>query len=152
MPRPGAAPVVTVAKEAVEKTVACFAWGADTEGQIPPRYGYENTLAAIQEDNVDVAAFAESASEEPETSPTDSGISRSSAYCYTLVQSLADGIFKQESAPSPASDVVDVLDGDGVTLSGFEIPDMDGLTVTHIRLYRTASRNQNQRVPFSGRT
>ena len=151
VPRPGAAPVVTVAKEAVEKTVACFAWGADTEGQIPPRYGYENTLAAIQEDNVDVAAFAESASDEsdePETSPTDSGISRSSAYCYTLVQSLADGIFKQESAPSPASDVVDVLDGDGVTLSGFEIPDLDGLTVTHIRLYRTASGTKTSEFHF----
>lgn len=97
---------------------------------------------------MDVAAFAESASEEPETSPTDSGISRSSAYCYTLVQSLADGIFKQESAPSPASDVVDVLDGDGVTLSGFEIPDMDGLTVTHIRLYRTASGTKTSEFHF----
>lgn len=148
LPRPGAAPLAAVAKGAAAKTVACYAWGADTDEQIPPRYGYEDTLAAIQEDNVSVAAFVDSASDEPESSPTDSGISRSSAYCYTLVQSLADGIFKQESAPSPASEVVDVLDGDGVTLSGFEIPDMEDLHITHIRLYRTVSGTQSSEFHF----
>lgn len=148
LPRPGAAPLAAVAKGAAAKTVACYAWGADTDAQIPPRYGYEDTLAAIQEDNVSVAAFVDSASDEPESSPTDSGISRSSAYCYTLVQSLADGIFKQESAPSPASEVVDVLDGDGVTLSGFEIPDMEDLHITHIRLYRTVSGTQSSEFHF----
>ncbi|WP_165069465.1 hypothetical protein [Desulfovibrio sp. ZJ200] len=148
IPRPGAAPLVAVARGAVEKTVACYAWGADSDSQIPPRYGYEDTLAPIREDNVSVAAFAASASEEPESSPTDSGIGRSSAYCYTLVQSLADGIFQQESAPSPPSEVVDVLDGDGVTLSGFEIPEVDGLKVTHIRLYRTQSGEKTSEFHF----
>lgn len=148
LPRPGAAPLVAVKKGAAAETVACYAWGADTDAQIPPRYGYEDTLTVIQEDNVSVAVFAESASDEPENSPTDSGINRSSAYCYTLVQSLADGIFKQESAPSPASEVVDVLDGDGVTLSGFELPDMEGLKITHIRLYRTVSGTQTSEFHF----
>ena len=32
-----------------------------------------------------------------------------------------------------------MLDGDGVTLTGFALPDLEGLTVTHIRLYRTVS-------------
>ncbi|WP_165079246.1 MULTISPECIES: hypothetical protein [unclassified Desulfovibrio] len=84
----------------------------------------------------------------PSTPVTDSGISRSSAYCYTLVQSLADGVFMQESAPSPASAVVDVFDGGSVLIDGFEIPEMDGLKVTHIRLYRTQAGEQTSEFHF----
>lgn len=84
----------------------------------------------------------------PSTPVTDSGISHSSAYCYTFVQSLADGVFMQESAPSPASTVVDMLDGGSVLVSGFELPDLDGLSVTHIRLYRTQSGEQTSEFHF----
>lgn len=84
----------------------------------------------------------------PSTPVTDSGISHSSAYCYTFVQSLADGVFMQESAPSPASAVVDVLDGGSVLVGGFELPDLEGLNVTHIRLYRTQAGEQTSEFHF----
>lgn len=145
IPRPGKAPSVVISKGAVAATVACYAFGANSESEIPPRYGYEDTLSTIKEDNVSVAVTAEMVED---TTSTDSGIARSSAYCYTLVQSLADGIFQQESAPSPASTVVDVLDGDGVTVSGFEIPELEGLSITHIRIYRTVSGTTTSEFHF----
>lgn len=79
---------------------------------------------------------------------TDSGISRSSAYCFTYVRSLADGAIMQESAPSPATDVLDVPDGAGVALSGFIITDAPEAMITHIRVYRTASGNETGEFHF----
>lgn len=75
-------------------------------------------------------------------------IARSSAYCYTLVQSLAGGVIQYESAPSPASMVVDVPHGDGVVLSGFDIPSLPGLKITHIRIYRTVSGTESSNFRF----
>lgn len=145
IPRPGKAPSVAITKGAADATVACYAFGANSESEIPPRYGYEDTLSTVQEDNVSVAVTAETVED---TTSTDSGIARSSAYCYTIVQSLADGIFQQESAPSPASEVVDVLDGDGVTVSDFEIPELEGLEISHIRIYRTVSGTTTSEFHF----
>lgn len=216
IPRPDTAPTVTIQKGAALRTVKAYAFGADSEAEIPPRYGYEDMMSEVKDGNVRVSTFAESTdgaenltldiaavlaakakqmnassaegrtnwteadaavaiakaglsvsewwnaygkSESvcPWASPqacqdagytyyadestitTDSGINRSSSYCYTLVQSLGGGIFQQESAPSPASAVVDVMDGDGVLVSGFKIPTDGGLNITHIRIYRTVS-------------
>lgn len=75
-------------------------------------------------------------------------IARSSAYCYTLVQSLAGGVIQYESAPSPASVVIDVPKGDGVVLSGFDIPSLPGLKITHIRIYRTVSGTESSNFRF----
>jgi len=75
-------------------------------------------------------------------------LSRSSSYVYTIVQYLADGTFQQESAPSPASEIVDVLEGDGVIVSGFEIPQMDGLSIAYIRIYRTIAGNTSSEFHF----
>lgn len=70
-------------------------------------------------------------------------ISRSSSYCYTVVQRVADGLIAYESAPSPPSDIIDVLTGDGVTLSGFVIPKAPDLHITHVRIYRTVAGNES---------
>ena len=148
IPRPGKAPTIGGATGAVAGTAACYAWGADADTEFPARYGSEATLSTIQEDNVTTSVIAESDSSGETTSSTDSGINRSSAYCYTVVQSLADGIFQQESAPSPASDVVDVKDGDGVTISGFDIPQLQDLQITHIRIYRTVSGTKTSDFHF----
>lgn len=76
------------------------------------------------------------------------GISRSSSYCYTVVQSLAGGVIQYESAPSPPSIVLDVPDGDGVVVSGFSIPSRPGLKITHIRIYRTVSGESSSEFRF----
>lgn len=68
---------------------------------------------------------------------------RSSSYCYTVVQRVADGLIAYESAPSPPSEILDVLTGDGVTLSGFVIPEAPGLRITHVRIYRTVAGNES---------
>lgn len=149
IPRPGAAPSVSVSPGAAMGAAVCYAFGAEDETRFPARYGQEDGLETIRDDSAEVDVLAEAADSTDEENPaTDSGISRSSTYCYTLVQSLADGLIQQESAPSPASAVVDVPDGDGVTVSGFDIPEMEGLTVTHIRLYRTVSGNESSEFHF----
>jgi hypothetical protein len=64
-------------------------------------------------------------------------IARSSAYCFTYVCNLGMG-GEQESAPSVTTGVVDVMDGQGVTLTGFEAPVLDGLQVDAVRIYRSS--------------
>lgn len=66
-------------------------------------------------------------------------IQRSSSYCYTYIRELSDGIIKQESAPSPPSAILDVLDDGSCIISGIELPVIESHGVTHIRIYRTVS-------------
>lgn len=151
IPRPAAALTLEAAAGAQLLETEGRAWSADHIAAAPARYGSESdTLCGIMQDSdtasVEVlsrATLAEddgTAGEEDGDSPiTDSGIQRSTAYVYTYVQMLAGGVIQYESAPSPASEVMDVLDGDGVTLAGFVLPELEGLNVTHIRLYRTVS-------------
>ena len=134
IPRPSVAPVANVAKEAALAT-SVFGFCARTHAELPLRYGSEGAL--VEERNVEVTPYA--TLEEILTPEKESSIVRSSAYCYTFVQSLAGGLIQQESAPSPPSEVVDVPNGAGVTLSGFAVPALEGLTVSHIRIYRTVS-------------
>ena len=75
-------------------------------------------------------------------------IVRSSAYCYTVVQRLAGGLIAYESAPSPPSEVIDVVTGDGVTLSGFVVPKAADLRITHVRIYRTVAGNTSSEWRF----
>lgn len=68
---------------------------------------------------------------------SSSGVQRSCAYVYTFVRKLVDGVIEQESATSPPSNVVDVKDGQCVTLTGFYVtPDYN---ITHVRIYRSVS-------------
>lgn len=151
VPRPTKAPEVEIDLRAQEKTVHCYAYGTDTMSRNLPRYGYENTANEIEDDNVHIEAIAkmeavETAKEEGIT--TDSGVERSSSYCYTLIQTLEGGRIQQESAPSPPSDIIDVLDGDGVRIFGFDIPNPPGSNITHIRIYRTLSGYQTSEFHF----
>lgn len=146
IPRPAAAPVVTVDKTAALNTTEVFGWGGEDASDVPPRYGVDH-LPEIQEDGITLSPFGAATLEGLETTE-DVGIQRSSAYCYTLVQGLADGVIKAESAPSPSSDVVDVPDGGGCVISGFQIPELDGLSITHIRIYRTASGEKTSAFHF----
>ena len=147
LPRPGTAPQVTIKrKAALADATEVFGFGAETNAEIPPRYGFDG-LPEIQEDGIGVAPFADSSLEGLE-GDTESTVARSSAYCYTLVRSLADGVIQQESAPSPPSPVVDVDDGDGCVISGWSIPDLEDLRVTHIRLYRTLSGEKTSEFHF----
>jgi hypothetical protein len=63
-------------------------------------------------------------------------LTESRVYVYTWVNKESG--FEFESAPSPASEIVDVHDGQSVTISGFGTP-TSGYTVTHKRLYRTVN-------------
>lgn len=58
-------------------------------------------------------------------------IIRSTSYVYTLVT-----LWGEESAPSPATATVDVLDQQGVRLTGFSVPAELTDYVTHYRVYR----------------
>ena len=117
------------------------AWSADHIAAAPARYGSEGEelCGIIQDsDTATVEAFSRlaleedtegDASDENDAPITDSGIQRSTAYVYTYVQMLAGGVIQYESAPSPASEVIDVLDGDGVTLTGFTLPDLSRISM-----------------------
>ena len=73
------------------------------------------------------------------TGTPDAGadIVRSSSYCFTYVCNLGTGGM-QESAPSDPTGIVDVLDGQGVTLTGFGAPALAGLQVDAVRIYRSS--------------
>lgn len=147
LPRPSSPLTVRIKKQAaVTDTVEVYGFGAQSAAEIPPRYGVDG-LPEIQEDGVSITPFADSSLEglEPGQETT---VARSSAYCYTLVRSLAGGVIQQESAPSPPSEVVDVDDGDGCVISGWDIPDLEDLCVTHIRLYRTLSGEKTSEFHF----
>lgn len=151
VPRPEKAPDVCAETEAKEETVECYAYGSEDGTRYPPRYGYSDLLNEIANENATATPLAVAESHEDaleEGITTDSGIERSSCYCYTLVQTIAGGIIQQESAPSPPSGIIDVLDGDGVRISGFEIPNLPGSNITHIRIYRTLSGTQSSEFHF----
>lgn len=77
----------------------------------------------------------------------DADIVRSSSYVYTYV--TEDGA---ESEPSAPTAVVDVKEGQHTILSGFALPDLDGVSIAAFRLYRTntgTSGAEFQIVPFS---
>lgn len=73
------------------------------------------------------------------------------AYCYTLV-SRVTADYEEESAPSPVTAVVDIHDGQTVTLSNFAVPPDTGNNVTHYRVYRSVIGSNGQGdfylVPF----
>lgn len=106
IPRPSVAPVANVAKEAALAT-SVFGFCARTHAELPLRYGSEGAL--VEERNVEVTPMRRS----KRSYPGKRVLVRSSAYCYTFVQSLAGGLIQQESAPSPLSEVVDVPNGAG---------------------------------------
>lgn len=161
IPRPASAVQVDAVPGAQLLNAEGRAWAASHISAAPARYGDEGLeLCGILQDggSAEIAVLSRAAfsgeedgedagtdGEDEATGDdvTDSGIQRSTAYCYTYVQCLADGVIRYESAPSPASDVIDVQDDAGVTLSGFVLPELDGLTVTHIRLYRTVSGTES---------
>ena len=57
------------------------------------------------------------------------------AYVYTYVSTF--GSLKEESAPSPASSLIDVDSGENVRVSGFATAPTNGYNITHLRIYRT---------------
>lgn len=151
LPRPEKAPLVEVSGSAASATVECFAYGSEDGVRYPARYGSVTGLAEIVAENVGISAFAEVVSQQEAAEEgiiTDCGIERSSSYCFTYVRSLAAGRIKQESAPSPPSEIVDVPDGGGVKLSGFPIPDLEDARITHIRIYRTVSGTETSEFHF----
>ena len=68
----------------------------------------------------------------------DLGIAEARAYTYTWV-STSDGL-TMESGPAPASELIDVYDGQTVTLSGFDaVPAGSNIVVTGKRIYRSVA-------------
>jgi len=68
------------------------------------------------------------------------------SYYYTLVTE-----FGEESAPSPASAVIDVRNNEKVTLTGFTTAGATGSTITHYRVYRLSTGTDGaeyQLVPY----
>ncbi len=138
IPRPASAPLVNVSATAALEDVTVEGWAALEESGTPGRYGSDGVEIEPLE-GVEIEPFADTGEGEEDEEEPD--IQRSTSYCYTVVQKLADGVIAYESAPSPPSEIVDVVDGGGVTLSDFEIPELEGLHITHLRIYRTVSGN-----------
>ena len=146
IPRPVSAPLVNVSSTAALEEVTVEGWAALEEGGTPGRYGSDGVEIEPLE-GVEIEPFADTDDGEEETDE-EPDVQRSSSYCYTVVQQLANGVIAYESAPSPPSEIVDVVDGGGVTLSGFDIPELEGLHITHIRIYRTVSGNETSNFRF----
>ena len=147
IPRPASAPLVNVSATAALEEVTVEGWAALEESGTPGRYGSDGVDIEPME-GVEVEPFADTGDGTEEGEDKEPDVQRSSSYCYTVVQKLAAGVIAYESAPSPPSEIVDVVDGGGVTLSGFDIPEIEGLYITHIRIYRTVSGNETSDFRF----
>lgn len=66
-----------------------------------------------------------------------SGSTETRAYVYTFVSEF--GTIVEESAPSPASALVNVLTGGSVTVTTFDSPPVGNYNITKIRIYRTVT-------------
>ncbi|MDR1685199.1 MAG: hypothetical protein LBR82_01955 [Desulfovibrio sp.] len=142
LPRPSTAPELNRNEMSAAGTVRVMGYAAPDYGDVPGRYGEDDQLLPIVPSGGTLTATLELAEGE------DQGISRSTIYCYTYVRYMADGVIQQESAPSPPSVMVDVLDGDGVTVGGFVLPTLDDVRVTHIRIYRTVGGTESGEFRF----
>lgn len=149
IPRPSSAPALNVSSTAALDEVTVEGWAAFDASGVPGRYGSDGVEIEPME-GVTVEPFAELKDDEgsSEEEETETDVQRSTSYCYTVLQVLADGVIQYESAPSPPTEVVDVFDGGGVELSGFDIPQLEGLHITHIRIYRTVSGTETSDFRF----
>ena len=146
IPRPSKAPGAIVDVHAAYDTTVVEGFSAGSLELVPAMFG---TGVEVQDsDTADVEPFSGVSLYGESGSSTDSEVQRSTSYCYTYVQTLADGIIQQESAPSPPTAVLDVLTGGGVILSGFVEPWEEGLTITHIRIYRTSTGYESSDFRF----
>ena len=145
IPRPETAPTVTVKAGAGIGDVSVHGFIAGSGGDMPTK---DSQLAPVEGQGVAVAPIVFSSIDGIPPSTEAEKISRSSSYCYTYVQSLQNGVYQQESAPSPPSELVDVKVGDGVVVGGFRLPSLPGLNVTHIRIYRTVAGNETGEFRF----
>lgn len=146
IPRPDTAPTVRVKAGAAAGTVTVHGFMAADGSDMPTQ---NSVLPDIgQQEGLSITALAVSSIDGIPTVSDKDDISRSSSYCYTCVQSLQGGIYQQESAPSPASELLDVHTGDGVEVSGFSIPRLPGLAISAVRIYRTVSGNESAEFRF----
>lgn len=79
---------------------------------------------------------------------TGSGVIETRVYVYTYISTF--GNVKQESAPSSASNLVDVQPGQNVQLSGFDsgtMPDA-AYNITHMRIYRSVAGTASDAFVF----
>lgn len=116
IPRPETAPTVTVKAGAGIGDVSVHGFIAGSGGDMPTK---DSQLAPVEGQGVAVAPIVFSSIDGIPPSTEAEKISRSSSYCYTYVQSLQNGVYQQESAPSLPSELVDVKSGDGALVSGF---------------------------------
>uniref|UniRef100_UPI00280AB37B hypothetical protein n=1 Tax=uncultured Bilophila sp. TaxID=529385 RepID=UPI00280AB37B len=138
-------PPVTVKAGAGIGDVTVHGFIAEAGGDMPTK---DSQLAPVEGQGVAVAPIVFSSIDGIPSSTEAEKISRSSSYCYTYVQSLQNGVYQQESAPSPPSELVDVKSGDGALVSGFRLPSLSGLNITHIRIYRTVAGNETGEFRF----
>jgi len=81
-----------------------------------------------------VAAPAESLNIQINGTKTSENIERTTAYVYTYVTE-----FGEESRPCESTTVIDLYEGQGVTLSNFILPVIPNLTIEKFRIYRLLS-------------
>lgn len=137
IPRPGTAPTVSVETQTAAKgAIRVYGLGGIEGSEVLARYGVTH-VPNVHGDGIELSVSVLSDKDMEGLETTETTVQRSTAYCYTFVRNLADGIVQQESAPSPPSPVIDVHQGDGVRISGFAIP--EDMHITHIRIYRTVS-------------
>ena len=77
----------------------------------------------------------------PSNDSEDASDTQNVAYVYTYVSEF--GGLEEESAPSPAAEVVATYDNYSVKVKGFADPPTDHLNVTKIRLYRVVTGNSS---------
>ncbi|MBI9113142.1 hypothetical protein [Maridesulfovibrio ferrireducens] len=83
----------------------------------------------------------------PASVADDAELERSTSYVYTYVTEWGE-----ESEPSDPTGNIDVKTGQGCLLSNFRLPTLDGVAVTHFRLYRLNSGDtgaEYQLIPWS---
>lgn len=145
IPRPETAPAVKVKAGAGIGDVSVHGFIAEAGSDMPTR---DSELSPVEGQGVAVSPVVFSSMDGIPSTDEAEAVSRSSSYCYTYVQSLQGGVYQQESAPSPPSELVDVKAGDGVLVSGFRPPSLPGLNITHIRIYRTVAGNETGEFRF----
>ncbi len=94
-----------------------------------------------------VAPFDQSSSEPAaETIDTAPPVVDTRAYIYTFVSSF--GTLKEESAPSPPSQLITTRTDRPVALTGFASPPAGAYNITHIRIYRSVTGETTDSYQF----
>lgn len=106
-------------------------WGTPTQGA-DSVYRHENVRLGASADGLTAFALTGGFYYDVDRTASDSDVLEDRTYVYTFVSSIGE-----EGPPSDPSTLTQSLDGDSVTLTGFDLAPVGDRNIDRIRIYRT---------------